>query len=156
MTPWRHRVASAVAASAVLFSGQATAATATPVAASQDARQGLRAATNIAAQTYRQQRRAILNRYRQASRAAHEQLESAMLEVRTADQRQAALRAYREQTMDVRAEAHLAMLEARGQFRTAAQEARRQFGAEAQPSSLEVVGLVSESTRGFANQQHNL
>jgi len=139
MAPWRHTAASAVAASAVLFTGQTTPATATTVTVTQDARQGFRAAARIAAQSYRQQRRQILARYREATRAAHHRLRTAMLAAQSPEERDAAWRAYSEQTAPLRASAHLEMQAARGQFRDAVDSARQQFGVPPSPRTVHVL-----------------
>lgn len=139
MAHWRHTAASAVAVSAVLFSGQATAATAAPVAVSQDARQGFQAATRIAAQSYRQQRRRILDSYREATRAAHTRLRTAMLHAGNAEQRQAAWRAYSKETAPLRADANRQMVQARVDFRETVERAREQFGIQPAPRTFATI-----------------
>ena len=133
MAPWRHTAASVVAASAVLLTGQAGVVTAQPAPASQAARQGFRAATQIAADAYRAQRRRILGQYRAASREAHNTLRFAVLHAETDQQRKAAWRDYTAATEPLRKQAHAQMQQARADFREAVESAREQFGVTAEP-----------------------
>ncbi len=133
MAPWRHTAASVVAASAVLLTGQTGVATAQPAPASQAARQGFRAATQIAADAYRAQRRRILEQYRAGSRDAHNTLRFALLHAETAEQRKAAWRDYSVATEPLRKQAQVQMQQARADFREAVESAREQFGVTAEP-----------------------
>ena len=139
MAPWRHSAASVVAASAVLLTGQAGVATAQPAPVSQAARQGFRAAAQIAADAYRAQRRRILGQYRAASRDAHNTLRFALLHAETAEQRKAAWRDYAEATEPLRKQAHAQMQRARADFRAAVESAREQFGVTAEPKTFSTV-----------------
>lgn len=139
MKPLGQGAASIFAASAVLLSGQTTPANAASVTVTQDARQGFRAAARIAAQSYRQQRRRILMEYREATRAAHNRLRTAMLAAQSSEERDAAWRAYSEQTAPLRASAHREMQAAREQFRDAVDSARQQFGVPPSPRTVHVL-----------------
>lgn len=138
MRAWRHTAASLLAASAVLFAGQPGVASAPPVLAEQGATPAFRAATQIAADAYRSRRRQILLDYRDQTRLAQSRLQSALVDARTAQQRQAALREYAERTEPLRAKAHRKMQAARAEFRAAVQRARQQFGVGSQPPTYTV------------------
>lgn len=138
MRVWRHTAASLVAASAVLFTGQPATATSPPVAVAQGATRAARAAKEIAADTYRQQRRQTLLEYRDATRSAELHLRLALQNARDADERHAALRRYADQTESLRAQAHSSLQQARAQFRAAVDRARNQFG-ESGPGTFTIV-----------------
>lgn len=148
MGTFRHTAASVVAASAVLLTGQPGVASPAPVAASQAPRQGFRAAAQIAADVYRQERRSILERYRQASRDAHHDLRFALMHAQTAAERQAAWRAYADTTAPLRAEAHSQMQAARTAFRDTVEQARSQFGVATEPSISTHVRVVDRRRNG--------
>ncbi len=126
----RSTAASVVAASAVLLTGQPGVAAADTAITSQGPQQGFRAAADIAADIYREKRRAILGRYREASRAAQETLGTDMLQVGTAAQRRTAWEEYKAATQTSREQAQDQMRRARQEFRTTVAQARRQFGVE--------------------------
>lgn len=130
MAALRHTAASVVAASAVLLTGQPGVATADPAAASQGPQQGFRAAADIAADVYREERRSVLAHYGEASREAQETLAATLRHAQTSAQRHAAWARYKTATHEVRAEAHSQMKRARDTFRTTVSQARRQFGLE--------------------------
>lgn len=136
MAPWRHSAASVVAASAVLLTGQTGVVVAQPAPASQAARQGFRAAAQIAADAYRAQRRRILEEYRAASRDAHNTLRFAVLQAETAQHREAAWRDYAKATQPLRKQAHTQMQQARADFRAAVESARDHFGVTAEPRTF--------------------
>ena len=130
MAALRHTAASVVAASAVLLTGQPGVATADPAAASQGPQQGFRAAADIAADIYREERRSVLARYGEASREAQETLATTLQHARTSAQRHAAWARYKTSTEEVRAEANSQIKVARDTFRTTVSQARGQFGLE--------------------------
>lgn len=129
MAHWRHTAASVVAASAVVLTGQTGGANAAPSPVVTEAsRQGFRAAAQIAADAYREQRRRVLLNYRDATRAAHRRLRLALRDATNEDERQAAWRAYADETAPLRAAGHEQMRQARADFRSAVERARAQFG----------------------------
>ncbi|MCB9430204.1 MAG: hypothetical protein H6524_15505 [Actinobacteria bacterium] len=130
MATLRNTAASVVAASAVLLTSQPGVATAEPVAASQGPQQGFRAAADIAADVYREERRSVLARYGEASREAQDILAATLQHAPTSAQRQAAWSRYKASTAQVRAEANSQMKGARESFRNTVSQARRQFGLE--------------------------
>ena len=124
----RHTAASVVAASAVLLTGQAGVASADTALASQGPRQGFRAAADVAADAYREDRRSILRAYRKETGAAQQALQARLLDARTAKERRSAFRAYVDATAEQQARAHAQMQVARQKFRTTVVAARDQFG----------------------------
>jgi hypothetical protein len=130
MAVLRHTAASVVAASAVLLTGQPGVARADPASASQGPQQGFRAAADIAADVYREDRRSVLARYEEVSREAQETLAATLRHSQTSAQRHAAWARYKSATQDVRAEANSQMKRARDTFRATVSQARRQFGVE--------------------------
>lgn len=145
MAALRHTAASMVAASAVMLIGQPGVATAEPVAASHGPEQGFRAAADIAADVYRDERRSVLNRYRRASREAQDVLGVSLLNAQTTAQRQAAWRGYKAATADLRAQSHAQLQRARQTFRATVTSARQQFG-------LEPAITASTFTAGYPSQ----
>lgn len=133
MRPWRHTAASVVAVSAVLLGGPAEVTAASPTPTAFAARQCLRAAAALAADTYRQQRRRILGEYRESTRSAHHALRLALLHARTPAERDQAWQEYTERTAPLRAVAHARLTEARAEFRATVERAREQFGVEDAP-----------------------
>jgi hypothetical protein len=139
MAHWRHTAASLFTVSAVLLTGQTAASAAPPPAITQSPRQGFRAAAQVAADAYREERRRILLGYRDATRAAHRRLRMALLQARTEDERKAAWRAYTDETAPLRTEAHQHMQKARAAFRTAVELAREQFGVPTAPTTFTTI-----------------
>lgn len=135
MGTWRNTAASVVTASAVLLSGQSAVSAATPAPATQAPRQGFRAAAQIAADGYRQQRRRILLAYRESTRSAHGRLRAALLVADSPEERKSAWREYAAQTEPLRAAANSQMNQARAEFKAAVQRAREQFGVSDQPAT---------------------
>lgn len=132
MGTFRKTAASMVAASAVLLTGPPAPATPYRPITTQGPDQGFRAAADIAADIYREERRSILQSYRGATRTAQLGLESAVNNARTVSQRQEAWRQYTAQTAGQQARAHAQMQRAREKFRTTVAAARDQFGISAQ------------------------
>lgn len=128
MGTFRNSAASVVAASAVLFAGPPATATPDLALTSQGPQQGFRAAADIAADVYREERRSILQSYRSATRTAHLRLESTVQHAQTASQRQGAWRNYASETAAQQARSHAQMRGAREKFRTTVAAAREQFG----------------------------
>lgn len=113
----RKTAAGFVAASALLLAPGASQAVPTTD-------QVVHAVADSAAGTYREDRRAVLRRYRERTGQAQQVLADAMARARTPQERQAALRRYRADTAAARAEAHAAMQQARAAFRQAVARAR--------------------------------
>ncbi len=113
----RKTAAGFVAASAVLLAPGAGQAVPTPD-------QVVQAVADSAAATYREERRAVLRRYRERTAQAQQTLADAMARARNAQQRRAALRQYKADTAAARAQAHAAMQSAREAFRQAVARAR--------------------------------
>jgi hypothetical protein len=139
MVPWRHTAASLFTVSAVLLTGQTAVSATPPQAVTQSPRQGFRAAAQIAADAYREERRRILMEYRDATRDAHHRLRLALLQATTQTERKAAWRAYADETDPLRTAAHQQMQQARSTFRAAVEHAREQFGVPTAPSTFATI-----------------
>ncbi|MEZ5184515.1 MAG: hypothetical protein R2720_02115 [Candidatus Nanopelagicales bacterium] len=124
----RQAAASVVAASAVLLTGQPGVATADAATTSQGPEQGFRAAADIAADLYRDERRSILQAYRNATRTAESRLETAVSQAQTPAQRHSAWRHYAHATAMRQHQAHAELQAARARFRNTVDDARVQFG----------------------------
>ncbi len=136
MAPWRHTAASLFTVSAVLLTGQTATSAAPPPAITQSPRQGFRAATQLAADDYREQRRRILLDYREATRQAQHTLRMALMQAADEQGRKAAWRAYAAETDPLRTAAHQRMQHARATFRAAVEQAREQFGVPTAPNTF--------------------